>query len=55
VAGDPRPVKREKRVLAETHLLLRLEKVMSFVVSELKRFLNGHVLRLAFSSPVGAS
>jgi len=38
--------------------VLRLENVMSFVVSVLRRFLNWHVLRLAataakaFSSPV---
>jgi hypothetical protein len=33
--------------IPKTGIVLRLENVMSFVVSVLQRFLNWHVLRLA--------
>src|SRR4029077_14726233 len=49
---DPSSACRENRAekFAGSRFLLRLENVTSFVVSVLQRFLNWHVLRLAFCS-----
>jgi hypothetical protein len=50
-----RPVvhRDEKMVIPKSSFVLRLEKVMSCVLSDFQQFLNPGVLRLAFCSPAG--
>jgi hypothetical protein len=50
-----RPVvhRDEKMVIPKSSFVLRLEKVMSCVLSDFQQFLNPGVLRLAFCSPSG--